>query len=374
MAKELSSALLAWYADFGRDLPWRETHDPYAIWVSEVMLHQTQVATALPFYQRFLARFPTVGQLAAATLDQVLKAWEGMGYYARARNLHAAARRVVAEHGGRVPDAWDQLIALPGVGEYTAGAILSIAYGQDLAAIDGNVRRVISRLFNVTDEISGPLAQRRIREIVAGLLPSGQVGDFNQALMDLGARVCRPRQPQCLLCPLARFCQSRRLGVQAELPVRAQRRPVPHHEVAAAVIWRDSGRQEFLVAQRPPAGLLGGLWEFPGGKREEGETLSQCLRREIDEELGFRIEVGELLTVIQHAYTHFRITMHAFHARALGDTPRAIQVADWRWITLDQVEGLPFSAADHKIIAALREVGQPNSAATSGAEPPADQA
>ena len=354
MIEQLSQVLLAWYDGFGRDLPWRRTRDPYAIWVSEIMLHQTQVITAIPFYQRFLSLFPTVEHLAEATLDRVLKAWEGMGYYARARNLYAAARRVMSEYGGRVPDAWEQLVDLPGVGDYTAGAILSIAYGQDRAAVDGNVRRVLSRVFHVTDEITSPQAQRRIQEIATGLLPSGRAGDFNQALMDLGATICGPRQPRCLLCPLTAFCQAHRMGIQAELPVRAPRKAVPHYEVAAAVIWRDRQHRVFLVAQRPLEGLLGGLWEFPGGKREDGETFSRCLRREIEEELGLGIEVGRRLTVVQHGYTHFRITMHTFHAYPVHGEPQAIEVADWRWITLDQVGMLPFSAADHKVIAALR--------------------
>ena len=355
MLNSITAQLLAWYGAHRRELPWRQTRDPYAIWVSEIMLHQTQVATVLPYYRRFLARFPTVSALAAASLDDVLKQWEGLGYYARARHLHAAAQRIVREHGGRIPHTWEALARLPGVGVYTAGAILSIAYGQDRPAVDGNVRRVLSRVFQVTTTLGDPETERELERHAWALLPAGRAGEFNQALMDLGATICTPRRPSCLLCPLTGGCAAYRLGIQELLPVRKPRRVVPHYQVAAAVIWRGAARDEFLIAQRLPKGLLGGLWEFPGGKQEPGEALPEALRREIREELGVEIAVGEPLTVAEHAYTHFAITLHAFHCAILSGEPRAVQVAAWRWITLDQVDECAFSAADHKIIAALRE-------------------
>lgn len=354
MSAEIRENLLAWYRQNKRDLPWRQARDPYVIWVSEIMLHQTQVTTVLPYYQHFLARFPTVFDLAQAPLADVLKAWEGLGYYARARNLHQAAQRIVAEHGGRVPDDDAALLKLPGVGGYTAGAILSIAYGRNRAAVDGNVLRVLSRVLHVTTDIADPATRREIESAATRLLPPGEAGDFNQALMDLGATTCLPRRPRCLLCPLSTICEANKLGIQELLPVRAPKKPVPHYQVAAAVIWRNDQGGEFLIAQRLPKGLLGGLWEFPGGKQELGEALPDCLRREICEELGFGITVGELLTVVEHAYTHFRITMHAFHCHRQEGEPQIIGVADWRWIMLDQVGDFAFSAADHKIIAALR--------------------
>ncbi len=355
MRAQITEQLLAWYREHGRGLPWRRRRDPYAVWVSEVMLHQTQVATVLPYYQRFLERFPTLADLAQAPLDDILKVWEGLGYYARARNLHYAARRILAEHGGQFPDNWDTLRKLPGIGDYTAGAILSIAYGQDYPALDGNVRRVLSRLFHITVHAADAATKRHLYEIASSLLPPGQAGEFNQALMDLGATICTPRRPHCSICPLAQSCEACCLGIQELLPVRAPRKPVPHYEVAAAVTWRNGRGGEFLIAQRLYRGLLGGLWEFPGGKQEAGETLPDCLRREIREELGLEIGVDEPLTVVEHAYTHFRITLHAFHCCLLAGQPQAIGVADWRWITLEQVDQFAFSAADHKIIAALRE-------------------
>lgn len=353
----VGQALVQWYARHQRDLPWRHTDDPYAIWVSEVMLAQTQVTTAIPYYRLFMALFPTVKTLAGAELDQVLKAWEGLGYYSRARNLHAAAQQVVGEHGAKLPDDPKSLRALPGIGPYTAGAILSIAFGQDAVAVDGNVRRVLSRVFHIVDDITEGSTQRHVEQLAQRCLPPGCASDYNQALMDLGATLCLPKQPRCLLCPLQTHCEGHRLGIASMLPVRPPRKQVPHYEVAAAVIWRDQSRAEFLIAQRPLEGLLGGLWEFPGGKREQGESLAQCLRREIEEELGLLVNVGELLTVVAHAYTHFRITMHAFHCWRIcdRDIPQPIQVADWRWIRLAQVDDFAFSAADHKVIAALQD-------------------
>lgn len=348
----LTTDLLSWYADGRRDLPWRRTRNPYHIWVAEVMLQQTQVTTVIPYYERFLAHFPTVEALAAASLDEVLKLWEGLGYYARARHLHAASRQVVSELDSRIPDTMDGLLALPGIGRYTAGAILSIANGQDVPAPDGNVRRVLSRLFAIDEDVTRGAGQRRLWQVAESLLPPGRAGDFNQALMDLGATVCTPRTPSCHACPLAAHCRAHRLGREEDLPVHRSRRPSPHYEVAAGVVWNGQGR--FLIAQRPPEGLLGGLWEFPGGKREPGETLEDCLRRELDEELGVQVAVGAPLTVAKHAYTHFRITLHAFHCQLVSGQPRALGCTDWAWITLDRVNRFAFSAADHKIITALR--------------------
>jgi A/G-specific adenine glycosylase len=356
-ATELTSRLLAWYTDNRRDLPWRRTRDPYHIWIAEVMLQQTQVATVIPYYERFMERFPTVEILAAAALDDVLKLWEGLGYYARARYLHAAARRVVSEFNKRIPDTMEELLTLPGIGRYTAGALLSIAGNQDVPAPDGNARRVLCRVFAIGEDVTRGPGQRRLWNLAQSLLPDGQAGDFNQALMDLGATVCTPRAPLCEECPLSEECQAHRLGREEGFPVRQPRRPLPHHEVAAGVIWNDDG--QFLIAQRLPEGLLGGLWEFPGGKREPDETLEECLQRELAEELAIKVAVGAPLTVIQHAYTHFRITMHAFHCRLVSGRPHALGCADWNWITLDDVERFAFSAADHKIITALRVSSEP---------------
>jgi len=354
LAPGMAQDLLSWFAHQRRDLPWRRTRDPYRIWVAEVMLTQTQVATVIPYYERFLRLFPDLPALAAAPPEAVLKAWEGLGYYARARNLHRAAIEVLARHGGRLPEDPRALRALPGIGPYTAAAILSIAWGRDELALDGNVRRVLSRLFHIDGPPEAGATQAQLRALGQQLLPAGAAGDFNQALMDLGATICTPRRPRCADCPLGVYCQAYRRGAQEKLPAKRRRRALPHYDVTAAVIWRE-GR--VLIAQRPANGLLGGLWEFPGGKLEPGETLPECLRREIREELQIEIEVGDPIATVEHAYSHFRITLHAFHCRLLDGEPQAVACAAWRWAGFDELGLFAFSAADRRVIAALQRRG-----------------
>ena len=353
----IAQCLLAWAQEHLPDFPWRHTSDPYSVWVAVVMLQQTQVTTMLPYYHHFLTRFPTLQDLTRAGLNDVLKAWEGLGYYARAHNLHASARLVVERHGGRLPADRQRLMALPGIGEYTAGAILSIAFHQDEPAVDGNVRRVLCRLCAVQDDPRRTAVQRRLWALARCLLSPGRAGDFNQGLMHLGAVVCTPRRPNCANCPLKGLCEAQQLGMQEQLPWRRPPRTVPHYDVTAAVIWADDGR--LLIAQRLADDMLGGMWEFPGGKQEPGESLAECLRREIREELGIEIEVGELLATVQHAYSHFRITLHAFYCRlrdapSASRQPQALECADWRWVRLDELSRFPFSVADQRIIAALK--------------------
>jgi A/G-specific adenine glycosylase len=347
----IRSRLLTWYYHNRRDLPWRSETSPYRIWISEVMLQQTQVKTVIPYYQRFLERFPTLADLAAAPLADVLKAWEGLGYYARARNLHRAAGEIVTKYGGQFPPTYAELRRLPGFGDYTAGAVAAIAFGEAVPAMDGNVKRVLARLFAIREALNrGPTA-RHLRELATALVDPAVPGDWTQALMELGATVCLPQNPKCLLCPVNDLCQARQQGLERTLPSKSAKKALPHYDVAAAVIHQD-GR--VLIAQRPPEGMLGGLWEFPGGKQESGETLAECLEREIQEELGVAIAVGEPLVTVKHSYTHFKITLHAFACRLLAGQPRAIGVADWRYVTLAQLDSFAFPRTDQKIIAALR--------------------
>jgi len=348
----LTHRLLAWFSENSRSLPWRFTSDPYAIVVAEFMLHQTRVSTVLAYYDRFLQRFPSWEALARSSLDDVLKSWEGMGYYARARNLHRLARQVSDPYRGQLPQSKEALRALPGIGEYTAGAILSMVFGQDEPAIDGNVRRVLSRLFALTADPGTHPGRRQILQAARSLLPPGQAGTFNQALMDLGALICTPRHPACPACPWVENCLARQRGLQDELPIRSPSRPLPHYDVAAAVIWREG---KILIAQRPPSGLLGGLWEFPGGKRLADESLKDCAAREVREELLIEIEVGPLLARIDHAYTHFRITLHAFTCRYEGGEPRAIGCTAWRWVRPEKLDQYAFPAANRRIIDQLRQ-------------------
>ncbi|HTX91396.1 MAG TPA: A/G-specific adenine glycosylase [Anaerolineales bacterium] len=343
---EFSRLILDWYAAQGRKLPWRNSPDPYAVWVSEIMLQQTRVEAVLPYFARWMERFPTVADLAAASQQEVLTLWEGLGYYSRARNLHKAAGIVVDEHAGRLPSDPAALRRLPGIGRYTAGAIASMAFGQDVATLDGNIRRVLARAFDVAEPADSSAGERLLWKLAEEHLPGGRAGDYNQALMDLGATVCLPRNPTCLVCPLTGLCRAYQLGIQEQRPVLKPRAEAPHYVVTAAVIRRDG---KVLLAKRPAKGLLGGLWEFPGGKVEEGESLEACLKREILEELGATIRVVEPFGVYEHAYTHFRITLHAFLCELAEGEPRALQADELAWVAPEGFAGYPMGKVDRLI-------------------------
>jgi A/G-specific adenine glycosylase len=346
MTTQLSRQLLTWYDRSARRLPWRGERDPYRIWISEIMLQQTRIETVIPYYQRWLERFPTLEDLASASQQEVLQAWEGLGYYSRARNLHRAARIIIIDLDGSFPTDRTALEQLPGIGRYTAGAIASIAFGQDEPALDGNIRRVLSRIMNLELPARSPQGERLLWQYARDHLPLGRAGDYNQALMDLGATICTPRAPACSTCPLENLCQARQLGVQEERPVGQARPAVPHYVVTAAVIHRN-GR--VLIAQRPEGGLLGGMWEFPGGKVEPGEDLPAGLRREILEELAVDIEVGEHFGVYEHAYTHFRVTLHAFSCQLVHGEPQAVEASDLRWVVPDDLRAYPMGKIDREI-------------------------
>lgn len=353
----LTFSLLNWYAHHARILPWRVkasdgAPDPYRVWVSEIMLQQTRVETVIPYFERWMRQFPTLNALAATSQQEVLSAWEGLGYYSRARSLHRAAQIVVAEYDGQIPSDPARLRRLPGVGRYTVGAIASIAFGLDQPALDGNIRRVLARLFNVTEEHRSPAGEHRLWELAAQHLPPGRAGEYNQALMDLGALICTPRLPDCPHCPVTEVCQAHELGLQEERPVKKPRPAIPHYTVAAAIIQREG---LYLITQRPTDGLLGGLWEFPGGKVQAGEDLPACLRREIREELGAEITVGEPQGIFRHAFTHFRITLHAFHCTLNGNEPRLIQPADIRWVKPTDMLAYPMGKIDRQIARGLLE-------------------
>ncbi len=314
------------------------------------MLQQTQVATVLPYYQRLLGRFPTVRALARAPLGEVLKVWEGLGYYARARNLHAAAGVVVRQYGGQLPRTAEALRRLPGVGRYTAAAIASIAFGSNDAVLDGNVIRVLSRLFAVGEQVDKVPAQKRLWALARRLVPPGRAGVSNQAMMDLGAMVCTPRAPQCQACPLEGVCRAHQAGRERDYPRRVGRRAIPHYDVAAAVVQR---RGRILIDRRKAQGLLGGLWELPGGKVAPGETPAAAARREVAEELGIRIRVLGLLATVRHAYSHFRVTLHAFDCRYVSGRCRAIGCEAFRWVRPGELGRYAFPAVNLKLFAAL---------------------
>jgi A/G-specific adenine glycosylase len=342
MDRTIGKLILEWYERNARRLPWRGVSDSYAVWVSEVMLQQTQVETVIPYYQRWMVRFPDLPTLAAAGEQEVLSAWEGLGYYARARNLWRAARELVEAGASQLPADPRELEKLPGIGRYTAGAIASIAFGVDAPALDGNIKRVLARVHDV----DRPEGLRRLWELAGADLVRGRAGDHNQALMDLGASICLPRDPHCERCPLQTICLASQRGVQNERPVRGPRRSVPHINVAAAVIRR---KGQVLIARRPSRGLLGGLWEFPGGKQQAGESLPEALLREIQEELGTRIAVGEVLGVYQHAYTHFKVTLAAFECRLRGGEPQALAASELAWVKPAELVDYPMGNIDRRI-------------------------
>ncbi|MDY7021314.1 MAG: A/G-specific adenine glycosylase [Cyanobacteriota bacterium] len=350
----LRRSLLSWYRDQGRVLPWRNCDDAYKIWVSEVMLQQTQVKTVIPYYQRWLEQFPTVEALASADLQQVLKVWQGLGYYARARNLHKAAQIVVEQHNGIFPIQLEVVLQLPGIGRTTAGGILSSAFNQPISILDGNVKRVLARLTALT--VPPAKALKYLWQLSDTLLDREHPGTFNQALMDLGATVCVPKTPNCPQCPWKTHCRAYLSNLQLELPMREANQPLPHKIIGVAVIWNE--QKQILIDKRPAKGLLGGLWEFPGGKLEENETLEDCIRREIQEELAIEIEVGSHLITIEHAYTHFRVTLNVYHCRHISGEPQPLECDEIRWVTLDEIEQFPFPKANEKIIAALKSVAR----------------
>jgi len=346
----IHNSLRDWFAAHARDLPWRRTDDPYAIWVSEIMLQQTRVEVVVPYYERFLARFPTVESLARARLDTVLKLWEGLGYYARARSLHRAAQEIVTRFGGQLPSAREDLLSLPGIGRYTAGAIASIACDRPEPLVDGNVARVLCRIFRIRGNPKDTAIRDRLWSIAQELVPDDRPGRFNQALMELGAQVCLPRGPCCDVCPVNRVCEARLHHEQEVLPTRVPKKRVPRYVVAVGVIYR---RGRILIDKRKPEGLLGGLWEFPGGKKQRGETLQAALRREIREELTLRVRVGRQIAVVDHAYSHFHVHIHAFACTYVRGVPRCVTCDAFKWVRPGDLGRYAFPAANKKIIAIL---------------------
>ena len=345
--KTIQNKLLAWYRREKRDLPWRATKDPYPIWVSEVMLQQTQVKTVIPYYLRWLRSFPSVESLADAEEMEVLKHWQGLGYYSRARNLHRAAKMVTEHYQGEVPDSLDEIQRLPGIGLYTAGAILSIAFGKRVPVLDGNVKRVLARLFRLAENGKTSESAQRLLQTAEQLLPGKHVGDFNQALMELGATVCLPRNPLCTTCPLTLHCTAKKENLQDRYPPPTARPSQSKIEVSAAVILKGG---KTYIQQRPHGGLMGGLWEFPGGKLEKNETPEDCLKREIREELSVDVVIESKLMTIRHSYTQFRVTLHAYLCRLTPGRIRATQCEQWKWVSFNKLESYPFPSANAKIV------------------------
>lgn len=353
MKEAFNRQLLGWYEVHARVLPWRQKSDAYAIWVSEIMLQQTRVETVIPYFNRWMELFPNVESLAAADEQQVLTAWEGLGYYSRARNMLKTARLVCEKFGGDFPSTTEELVRLPGIGRYTAAAVASIGFNADEAVLDGNVKRVFARIYRFEEPVNTPGGEKQLWPMVQALLPEGRGSDFNQALMDLGATICTPQKPECGKCPVSGLCVSFRDQQQENYPKLREKAPIPHLAVSAAVLRRDGC---VLIARRPSKGLLGGLWEFPGGKVEEGETHASALTREIREELGVEIIPVERLGTYRHAYTHFKVTLQAWFAELEKGEPMALEASEIRWVKIEQLAGFPMGKIDRAISSDLAKL------------------
>ena len=345
--EQFQNRLVEWYRRHQRRLPWRETGDPYRIWISEVMLQQTQVQTVLPYYQKFLSHFPDVNQLADADLQKVLKAWEGLGYYARARNMHRAAKILVEQAGGKFPESWASVRDLPGVGDYIAAALLSIAFNQPYAVVDGNVKRVLARLLEISAPVNKSSSYKIFKKAADRLLDDRHPGIFNQAMMELGATICKPGTPDCAGCPVRSFCHANQNGKVDIFPKRVKAPKTPLHHIAVGVVYKNN---RMLITRRKLEGLLGGLWEFPGGKVKKHETPESACIREIKEEVNLAVAVAGHITQVKHAYTHFKIRMDVFSCKYVSGDVKLNGPIDFRWITQPEIERYPFPKANHKFI------------------------
>ncbi|WP_165064974.1 A/G-specific adenine glycosylase [Paludisphaera rhizosphaerae] len=353
------SRLLAWFEEEKRDLPWRADRDPYRILVSEMMLVQTTVAAVVPFFQRFLREFPDVQALARADEERVLKAWEGLGYYRRARQLHAAAKAVVELHGGRIPDDPTAVRALPGVGRYMAGAILSQAFDRPEPIVEANSRRVLARLLAWNEDVGTAASQERLWDAAARLVPPSGAGEFNQAMMELGALICTPRSPRCMFCPVSQLCEGRRLGIQEQLPKATAKAP-PTAVVEACAVVADGPR--VLVVRRAGPGLWAGFWEFPTIHREGPDPASRSfgmpveLADGVERLTGVRVQVGDLVKSLNYGVTRYRVRLDAFagrRAKGKSEVAPGPGMSEVSWVKADSLHALTFSAASRRLIAAV---------------------
>ena len=354
--QQMRKALVKWYQTNKRDLPWRRTSDPYKIWVSEVMLQQTQVNTVIPYYKKFIEQFHDINALAASNLQSVLKLWEGLGYYSRARNLHQAANIVVKNHDNVIPDSAIEIKQLPGVGDYIAAAVLSIAYNLPHPVVDGNVKRVFARLFlmDIPVNRSGSHADFKIKaeELMDKTMPSV----YNQALMELGALLCKPAHPACPACPLRPHCMAFIEGRVGDFPRRTKAKPLPEYALAVGVVQK---KGKILITRRQDKGLLGGLWEFPGGRIDMHEPPDTACLRHLKTKVNVIADIDTFVTRIRHAYTHYKITVDVFACRFMSGRVRLNGPADFRWVGLNELDAYPLPKANHKFLPALRKVLTP---------------
>ena len=343
--------MLRWYDAHRRDLPWRRTQDPFAIWISEAMLQQTRVETVIPYWERFLEAFPDVESLARADLDDVYALWTGLGYYSRARNLKAAAEQVVESYGGRLPDSAAELRKLKGIGPYTAGAVASIAFDREEPLVDGNVIRVFTRLFGIREDSATKSVQDKLWQIAAELVQGSRPGDLNQALMELGATLCTPRSPGCTTCPLRRTCDAHARGDAELLPIKKKRTKQKKLRAVCAWVERDA---RILVVRRPEHGLMAGLWELPGGELDPREEAKERVAAILEERVGLTTRGHQEVGSVEHLFTHRRLRLDVFRCRAdRGDRVRLADVVAHRWIRPEALLELAHSGSTRKALTLL---------------------
>ncbi len=350
--QEIVQPLLDWFRLTKRDLPWRRSYNPYHVWISEIMLQQTQMDRGVAYFLRWIERFRDVSAVAAANEQEILKYWEGLGYYARARNLHKAAKMIVTEFNGEVPCKYSQLLLLPGIGPYTAAAIASVAGNYDVPVIDANVARVYARLFNIDAPIKDRLAKNRLAEIAEELLPHGQARAYNQALMDFGGLVCTPKNPRCDTCPVAAACAAFSAGTVTERPVLgAGKTIITLHKVAGIIAYNE----KIYIQQRQAADVWGGLWEFPGGQVAKGAAKREIVSA-ISQDTGLRVEEAQYITRVTHQYTHHKIVLDCFSCRLQGENPQPVlqTAAAYRWIDPGEIDQFAFPAGPRKLLEYLR--------------------
>jgi A/G-specific adenine glycosylase len=344
--KKFQEDLISWFKAEQRDLPWRKDQDPYKVWVSEIMLQQTRVDTVIPYFNRFIEWFPTIEDLANANEDKVLKAWEGLGYYSRVRNLHSAVQEVNAKYEGKVPDTPKEISNLKGVGPYTAGAILSIAYGIPEPAVDGNVMRVLSRILSIWEDIAKPSTRKVFENAVRQVISHDEPSAFNQALMELGALICTPTSPSCLLCPVRDHCQGFHEGVESELPIKTKKNSQKSVELAAIIVKDENGK--ILIHKRPEKGLLANLWEFPNIEIHQPTVMERAQIADLfRESFDMNIKLEKSIGQIEHIFSHLVWNIRVYIGTISSDFT---ENNEWKFISLNEMEEYAFPVSFHKML------------------------
>ena len=344
--KTETKILISWYKKSNYKMPWRGTSDPYKIWISEIMLQQTQVKTVINYYNQWINTLPTVEDVAQANIDTILKLWEGLGYYKRAHNIHDTAQIILKKYNSQIPNDYNELISLKGIGDYTASSILSIAFNQRYPAVDGNLKRVISRLKN----FNNIQLKKSIKKIILNLMINSNAGEVNQALMDLGREVCTSNQPKCQLCPLISICKAFKTRQIAKYPEKVAKKPKPEFDVIVGMIYKNNN---FLISKRKKDGFLGGLWELPGGKKNPKESHLDCLKREIQEELDIRVDIGNKIGKIKHHYSHFSINLIGYECQYKNGSAKPLSSDKIKWIKTNKIDNFAFPKSTIKLFSLL---------------------